>query len=87
MRKIEMRMCQAVNCGKGATIGNTHVTPEGTVYLHGNRIAFRDASGKLQTDLETFNRWPTATTRSRLNALGLSYPKVKTLCGLPYASR
>lgn len=78
MRQIEKAMCAAVNAGKGATIGNTRVTPDGTVYLHGNRIAYCGADGSLQLDLETFQAWPTSTTRSRLRALGVPYPAIST---------
>jgi len=80
MRKIEQQMIEAIRNGHGFHSGNTAVTePYGDgwqeVYLHGNRIAaVRVEGGYLQTqvDRETFRRWPTATTCSRLRALGIN---------------
>ena len=78
MRQLETKMLAAVRGGFAWQGANTSVTADGTVYLHGNRIAYREG-GVLVPDLVTFAQWPTVTTRSRLRALGLSYPYVK-LC-------
>lgn len=86
MRTIEEQMVAALKAGRAWSGGNTIVTPDGTVFLHGNRIAYVSldrqpnplfGSINLVIDLETFHKWPTVTTRSRLNALGLNYPYVK----------
>lgn len=76
MRKLEREMLGALKEGRAWRGANTSVTADGTVYLHGNRIAYREG-GVLVPDLVTFAQWPTVTTRSRLRALGLSYPYVK----------
>lgn len=70
MRKIEQNMIEAIQSGKSRTFGNTTVATYGLhdpihVYLHGNRIAELSQSELLLT----LAGWPTATTRSRLNAL------------------
>ena len=74
MRKIEANMLNALRTGKNWTEGNTSVF-NGSVFLHGNRIAFtKDAPDDqmLHADLETLKAWPTNTTRSRLRALGFN---------------
>ena len=71
MRKIEQQMLAALNKGRDWRSGNTSVTKEGQVFLFGNKIAFRE-EGVMRRDECTFRRWPTATTKSRLRALGLS---------------
>lgn len=76
MRQLEHEMLRALKEGRAWHGANTSVTPDGTVTLHGNRIAFREG-GVLVPDLVTFALWPTVTTRSRLRALGLSYPYTK----------
>jgi hypothetical protein len=43
-----------------------------SVYLHGNHIADIDSNNKATANLESFYHWPTATTRSRLRALGIN---------------
>lgn len=75
MRRIEKRMINAIYHGKDWKENNTEVriTHEGEtakVYLHGNRIAKVDL-GTVIPDIRTFSRWPTATTCSRLRALGI----------------
>lgn len=50
------------------------------VYLHGNRIAFEDGTGRLRIDGETLYRWNTPTTRARLEACGFG---VSTYEGTP----
>lgn len=69
MRKIEQAMVNAVQAGIAWSNANTMVTKDGTVYLHGNRIAYKLGS-ELVCDEATLSRWPTATTQSRLRALG-----------------
>ena len=71
MRKIERAMVAAVNEGRHWKLDNTEVSPAGEVFLFGNLIAFK-AEGKLVRCDSTFKRWPTATTKSRLHALGLA---------------
>lgn len=71
MRKIEQQMVAAVEAGRHWKLSNTEVTPAGDVLLYGNLIAFKGREGKLERCDATFRRWPTATTKSRLRALGL----------------
>ena len=67
MRKIEKTMLEAVKAGKAKCIGNTMVTADGAVYLHGNKIAQYNAlDNTLRLD---HCDWHTTTTRSRLDAL------------------
>jgi len=70
MRKIEKQTLEAIKANRDFKSGNTEVSG-GVVYLHGNRIAWRDGN-RLIMDTATLHRWPTVTTRSRLNALGFS---------------
>lgn len=73
MRKIEKQMMDALNTGRAFKYGNTEVTREGTVYLHGNRIAYRGETYRAMVlDTDTVQRWNTVTTRSRCNAMGFS---------------
>ena len=71
MRKIEKEMLQAVRSGRNFRSGNTVVTADTTgikVYLHGNCI-FAVYQGVKRF---TLAGWNSVTTRSRLNALGVS---------------
>lgn len=71
MRQIEKNMLQAVRSGRNFRSGNTAVTADETgvkVYLHGNCI-FAVYQGVKRFSLAG---WNTVTTRSRLNALGVS---------------
>ena len=76
MRKIEQEMVEAIHYGSPMHKQNTAVTWEGndprrgTVSLHGNVIA-TVSSGTIHPWPETFRRFPTATTASRLRALGI----------------
>jgi len=72
MRKIERDMLTAVIDGRAWQYGNTRVTAGGDVYLHGHHIASRLSSGALIVRRDTLRDWPTATTISRLRALGAS---------------
>ena len=84
MRKIEKQMIQAIldrTNWKGANTEVKHSVNSGInyadIYLHSHHIAtvtpdtFRYAPfGKANE--KTFMEWPTATTRSRLSALGVN---------------
>ena len=65
MRKISKQIAQAFNEGKTKSLGNTY-TDGKSVYLHGNKIAWRSSGNGLEL---TLAGWPTATTRERLNAI------------------
>lgn len=78
MRKIEMEMIAAIKAGKEWTKANTRVHPiigGMEVQLHGNTLGvYGDIGGghyEFIVNRETFKRYPTATTRSRLRALGI----------------
>ena len=71
MRIIEKKMLEAINGGYDFELNNTsvlHTKKQTRVYLHGNCIAAKDK----KTGNWEFSccGWHTATTRSRLNALG-----------------
>jgi hypothetical protein len=75
MRKIETQMIAALRAGRAWQSGNTSVTaPDRTgraqVHLHGNHIA-DVREGRAVPNLGTLANWPTATTKSRLRALGV----------------
>ena len=70
MRKIEKQALEAIKANRNFKSGNTEVVGR-VVYLHGNKIAERRGN-RLILDTATLHRWPTVTTRSRLNALGFS---------------
>ena len=76
MRKIEREMLEAIRTGQDWHKDNTSVIDEGNgggrVFLHGHLIAtFADCGGQVFPDLDTLREWPTATTKSRLRALGV----------------
>lgn len=92
MRKIEQQMIAAVNSQKTFINGNTSVYfSNGTIYgprsevsLHGNNIAYvYHDTGKVVVNTYTLGKWPTATTKSRLRALGV---KVATKNGVIYVN-
>lgn len=76
-RKIERQMLQALKDGKTWHSGNTSVSyraPCWDVFLHGNHICeVVQLHGETfyNANLDTFRRWPTRTTVSRLRALGI----------------
>ena len=82
MRQMEEKMIRAIQRRKSRHLNNTSVLidPEyglnANVYLFGNRIAtvtiYPTGAFDVYPDVETFWRWPTATTCSRLQALGVS---------------
>lgn len=85
MRKIEQQMVEAVKAGKFFLQGNTCVEWEhggnpcldGTVLLHNNEIAQILPDGSIIANVDTFKEYPTATTCSRLRALGIGAHIVK----------
>lgn len=91
MRKIEQEMLQAIRDRRSWQSGNTAVFTAGgiiSVYLHGHRIATSAGTGTgyygeliLNADRDTLRQWPTATTKSRLRALGID---VQTKKGVTY---
>lgn len=84
MRKIEQQMLKAVEEGRNWQGGNTrvHAIVGGMeIQLHGHIIAtYTDTGGgnwSAVPNLATFRDWPTATTCSRLRALGIGAHIVK----------
>jgi len=81
MRKIEQSMLQALAGNTYWKESNTMVHgTTGDVYLHGNHIA-KLFNGVLSVNRYTLARWPSATTKSRLRALGAN---VTTKNGVTY---
>ena len=94
MRQIEQQMLDAV-CGKlDWRSGDTSVWLRAVVqrdgnplwfsevFLHSNHIAtFWHDNGQLEVNRDTLIQWPTATTQSRLRALGA---RVETRKGVVY---
>ena len=88
MRKIEQQMIKAIREGRNWKSGNTKVVvltgeitgmPYADVYLHDNHIAVAQVLSQHPKGLlyanpnrATFYDHPTATTRSRLRALGIN---------------
>ena len=80
MRKIEKDMNHAIAAGlRTWKSGNTSVETASNdcrrVYLHGHHIAtvYPTAGGfGVKANKETLRNWPTATTKSRLRALGVN---------------
>lgn len=77
MRKIERRMLAAIAAGVSLHMANTTVLCNGddfAVLLYGNQIA-TGRSGAITR--ATLAGWDTATTRSRLRALGVDVPALR----------
>ena len=82
MRKIEQQMLQAIKAGRNWQSGNTAVVWASAgplaptfarVYLYGSHIASCSVGGKTAMEVrDVVQNWPTATTRSRLRALGIN---------------
>ena len=84
MRKIEKQMIEAIRSGDNWKSGNTEVRHSidngifyADIYLHGHHIAVAtpkswDVYPVAKANEKTFSAWPTATTRSRLRALGVN---------------
>jgi len=83
MRKIERDMLQAIYERRDWRANNTAVqfvtSYTAEIRLHGNRIATVDTDdGLVYPDDLTFHQFPTRTTASRLQALGI---RAKADCG------
>jgi hypothetical protein len=65
MRKVTEQIKQAFNQGLSKKVGNTR-TDGNSVFLHGNEIIKRDASGLV---MATLAGWNTPTTRERINGI------------------
>lgn len=65
MRKVTERIKQAFEQGVSLKVGNTR-TDGTSVFLHGNEIIKRDASGLV---MATLAGWNTPTTRERVNGI------------------
>jgi len=95
MRKIEKQMIQAIRAKRNWKSGNTEVVQVrdylhginyADIYLHGNHIATAtpdtwDTYPHAKPNRDTFRYWPTATTRSRLRALGVN-ASIKNYCAV-----
>lgn len=87
MRKIEQQMMQAIETNRVWAGGNTSVIRDAdnpnmmVVSLHGNHIASIEiADGRILgrwINLKTLDGYPTATTLSRLRAMGFRVRKAK----------
>lgn len=91
MRNLEENMVYAIRSGEGFTQGNTAVLWNETgkafyVAVHGNTIARGEPDGFDGFRITAVNLcgWNTATTRSRLRALGVP---VTTKNGVPYIGK
>lgn len=74
MRKVTQKIKAAFEAGKSLTVGNTKTDGQ-TVWLHGNAIVKRDASGLV---LASLAGWNTVTTRERVNGIaGFNFHHVK----------
>lgn len=85
MRSIEKAMNAAINLGQDWYKDNTRVAINDNsawVYLHSNHIAtVNRQSGEVVVNRDTFRKWPTNVTKSRLKALGVD---VYVKQGTPY---
>ncbi|CAB4160722.1 hypothetical protein UFOVP729_10 [uncultured Caudovirales phage] len=80
MRKIEKAMCEAIGQKRNMWVDNTRVEyhndahgETAEVYLWGNHLGtFVYKQTKFYVNGETYAKWPTRTTKSRLRALGAS---------------
>lgn len=71
MRKIDAEMVNATISNRSVVLGNTTVSSDDAeirVYLHGNHIWTHERGNGARF---TLAGWPTATTLSRLRALGV----------------
>ena len=65
MRKVTRTIARAFYCGDSESCGNTR-TDGKSVWLHGNKIAFKDEDGNLHI---TNAGYETNVTKERLNGL------------------
>ena len=77
MRKIEIEMVRAARAKVNWKSGNTEVRCNGAdgfahIYLHGHHIAAMGKQCSVTPIVDTFERYATNTTRSRLRALGIN---------------
>lgn len=78
MRKIEKFMLAAIEHHVPWSMSNTQVTIDANVahvFLHGNHIASvlnGNLDGPVMVNIDTLRKYPTATTKSRLRALGVN---------------
>ena len=73
MRKVTKQIKEAFEQGKSLKVGNTR-TDGKSVFLHGNEIVRRDASGLV---FATLAGWNTPTTRERVNGItGMGFHQV-----------
>jgi len=75
MRKVEKAMIEAISERRTWHGSNTSVSSiddvNCAVFLHGNHIAdVNSRTGFVMVNTYTLAKWPTATTKSRLRALG-----------------
>jgi hypothetical protein len=78
MRKIEKQMCEAIGNKQSFSLDNTRVEyfndangETAEVYLFNNHIGtYVYKQVKFYVNGTTLAKWPTATTKSRLRALG-----------------
>jgi len=93
MRKIEKQMIEAIREKRNWESSNTkvvHVRSNGInyadIYLHDNHIATVtpdtwDVAPFARPNRDTFRKWPTVTTRSRLRALGVN-ASIRNYCAV-----
>ena len=73
MRQVTAQIKKAFEQGTSLKVGNTR-TDGTSVFLHGNEIIKRDASGLV---MATLAGWNTPTTRERVNGItGLGFHQV-----------
>tara|TARA_Y100000356_G_C11131086_1_gene220099 strand:- start:238 stop:519 length:282 start_codon:yes stop_codon:yes gene_type:complete len=65
MRQVTKQIREAFEQGTAKKVGNTRTDGQ-TVWLHGNEIVKRDASGLV---LWSLAGWNTVTTRERVNGI------------------
>ena len=74
-RKIETRIVNALRDNAPFKSGHDEVRATATgvaYYLHGHLVASKTHGKPLEPYAPTFREWPTATTASRLRALGFN---------------
>ena len=79
-RKIEYRIAQALRDNAPFKSGRDEVRATATgvaYYLHGHLVASKTHGKPLEPYAPTFRAWPTATTASRLRALGFDATIIK----------
>ena len=83
-RKIETRIINALRDNAPFKSGRDEVRATATgvaYYLHGHLVASKTHGKPLEPYAPTFRAWPTATTASRLRALGFDATIIK---GVPH---